>query len=167
MFRSNLLAISAFGLCFATTPVMVGAQTVQLGDETDAVFVPLVEGCIAMPTVETCQSVRAVVAECAGDLDRERCSVLFVDAEPLFDDPSELEAVQAMLSDAAEAITILEFPDVQNGDIDDATRANSERTLLLGDENLMSHSAPPLLDSDTPPPDQATDESDPPEPVAK
>lgn len=154
MFRSNLFVTSAFGLCLAMAPAMLGAPSAQTGDEEAAVFVPLVDACVSGPTVDTCEQVRAVVTECASDLDHDGCSVLFQEAEEVFEDPARLASSKAMLSKAAEAIAAMEFPDVQNGDIDEATRADAERTLLRGDDNLMSHSAPPLLDGRAAPPER-------------
>lgn len=166
MFRLNLFAMSALGLSLAMAPVMVGAPSAQPGDENNAVFVPLVDACVSTPTVETCQQVRAVVAECASDLDHGSCSVLFEDAEEVFEDPARLESSQTILSEAAEAIAAMEFPDVQHSGIDEAARADAERTLLRGDQNLNSHSAPPLLEGDASPPDAEVGETDPPQPVA-
>jgi hypothetical protein len=166
MFRLNLFAVSALGLSLAMAPVMMGAPSAQPVDENNAVFVPLVDACVSTPTVETCQQVRAVIAECASDLDPGSCSVLFEEAEEVFEDQARLESSQATLSDAAEAIAAMEFSDVQNSGIDEAARADAERTLLRGDENLNSHSAPPLLEGDAPPPDAVVGETDPPEPVA-
>jgi hypothetical protein len=144
---------------------MVGALSAQPVDENNAVFVPLVDACVSSPTVETCQQVRAVVTECASDLDHVRCSVLFEEAEEVFEDPARLESSQATLSEVTEAIAAMEFPDVQHSGIDEAARADAERALLRGDENLNSHSAPPLLDGDAPPPDAEAGETAPLQPV--
>ncbi|TVR10988.1 MAG: hypothetical protein EA385_02140 [Salinarimonadaceae bacterium] len=152
MFRTNLFAMSALGLCLAIAPVMVGAPSAQPRDEKDAVFVPLVDACVSAPTVETCQQVRAVVTKCASDLDHVLCSVLFEDSEDVFADPALLKSSQTTLSEAAEAIAAMEFSGTPHSDIDDATRADAERTLLRGDENLQSHSAPPLMESAEPSP---------------
>ena len=152
----NVFAMSAVGFCLAMAPVAVGAQSAQSEDENDAVFVALVNACVSAPTVETCQQVRAVIAECASDLDYELCSVLFEDAEGVFEDPTRLETSQIALSETAEVIASMEFPDVEHSDIGEFSRADAERTLLRGDENLMTHSAPPLLEGEAPPPDTET-----------
>ena len=152
----NVFAISAVGLCLAIAPVTVGAKSAQSEDENGAVFVPLVNACVSAPTVGTCQQVRAVVAECASDLDYELCSVLFEDAEEVFEDPTRLETSQMALSETVEVIATMEFPDVEHSDIGEFSRADAERTLLRGDENLMTHSAPQLLEGDAPTPDTET-----------
>ena len=144
----NAFAISAVGLCLAIAPVTVGAQSAQSGDENDAVFVPLVNACVMTPTLETCQQVRAVIAECANDLDYELCAVLFEDADEVFEDPARLESLHMTLSETADIIATMEFPDVEHSDIGEFSRADAERTLLRGDENLMTHSAPPLLEGE-------------------
>ncbi len=149
----QLLSMSAVGLCLAMAPVMVGAQSAQSGDENDAVFVSLVDDCVSTPTVETCQQVRAVVTECASDLDYELCAVLFEDADEVFEDSERLASSQMTLSETAEAIATMEFPDVQHSDIAEASRADGERSLLRGDDNLNSHSAPPLIEGDMSTPD--------------
>lgn len=167
MFRSNLFAMSALGVCLAMAPVMVSAPSAQSADDRDALFVPLVDACVSTPTVETCEQVRTVLAECANELDREGCSVLFEDADEVFENPAQLASSQAILSETAEAIAAMEFPDALNGEIDDDTRADAERTLLRGDENLMSHSAPPLLEGEGPPVDAKDVQGDAPRPVTR
>ncbi|MFN3971309.1 MAG: hypothetical protein ACK4L4_08055 [Gemmobacter sp.] len=167
MFTFNLLATSALGLCLAMSPLMVGAQSAQTGDETDAMFVPLVDACVLALTPETCQQVRAVVTECAGDLDHGRCAVLFEDAEKVFEAPAQLSSAQSILSEAAKAIAAMEFPDVEHSDLGESTRADAERTLLRGDENLMAHSAPPNLGGDAAPSDVKAAPAELPRPVTE
>lgn len=157
MSRSHPLATSALGprlaIVLMTALAATQAASARSGDGDAAAFAPLVDACVAGPTVETCGQVRAVIAECARELDHEGCSVLFENAKEVFEDPAARAASQAALAGTAEAIAAMTFPEAEDGDVDEATRADAERTLLRGDENLMSHSAPPLLDGDAPAPE--------------
>lgn len=162
MLKTKLVATTVLGLCLAMAPLAVGVSSAQPveerprdeqpGEGPAPVFVPLVEPCVSTPSVATCEQVRAVIAECADELDHEGCSVLFEKPGEVFENPLRLEASRAALSRAADAIAAMEFPDDGRHGVDEATRADAERTLLLGDENLMSHSPPPLLEGDAPAP---------------
>ncbi|WP_333835185.1 hypothetical protein, partial [Rubrimonas sp.] len=152
MSRANLHATSALGLCLGLLPLSGAAQSAS-GDAQDAdMFVSLVRACVAAPSVENCEPVRAVVAECANDLDYARCELLFEDGGAIFDDPARLERAQAALSLTAEAIASMDFAEFE-GELAEVARADAERAMIRGDGNLLTHSTPPLIVSDAPPPD--------------
>ncbi|SEM78228.1 hypothetical protein SAMN04488003_104175 [Loktanella fryxellensis] len=156
---------AALALIMSLLPLVATAQTAQqqmiadqaeesqnddstLADRPISMFVPLVDDCIAAPDATTCGDVRAVVTECAADLTEDACDVLFTESEDLFADPVELEQAETALTDTAAAIANMSFAATEGeigALIDDATRASSERTMLRGDENLNSHSSPPLI----------------------
>lgn len=162
MLKTKLVATTVLGLCLAAAPLAAGVSSAQPAEERPRdeqpgpgptpVFVPLVDACVSAPSVATCEQVRAVIAECAEELDHEGCSVLFEKPEEVFENPMRMETSRTALSEAADAIAAMAFPDAGRDGVDDATRADAERTLLLGDENLMSHSPPPLLEGDAPAP---------------
>ncbi len=129
-------------------PLAAAAQTAEDDAEAATLFVPLVGECVAMRTVETCADVRAVVTECAAELDDALCDVLFSRSVEVFDNPQLSEQARFLLARTSNAIAQMEFPDAHDGEIGEAieaTRANAERTMLRGDENLNSHSSPPLI----------------------
>lgn len=156
---NNYYATGALGLCMLVLPVMSQAQSSDAGAATStdssyddtAIFVPLVDECVQIPNAETCGKVRAVVTECAEELERALCDVLFVEPDAVFDTQEANEEVQLMLFETSEAIAEMEFEDVNDAEIDgivEGSRADAERTLLRGDENLMSHSGPPVVEEE-------------------
>jgi hypothetical protein len=152
----NTPRAAALALVAALTAAPLAAQT-QTDDQNpaeasgapsadvaeDQLFTPMVQACVAAPGVEECGPVRAVVTECAADLNEERCEVLFVRPEAVFADPAAAQEAQDMLAEAAEAIAGMAF--AQDDGVVEAARADAERTMLRGDENLSIHSAPPLI----------------------
>lgn len=143
-----LYAAGAVGLCFSVLPFAISAQTQAETAQESATFVPIVSECVDMPNATNCGPVRAVVTECAADFEDVQCDVLFEDSDKVFNDPQLKELAQAQLSQASEAIALMTFEEAHNGEIGDIVeenRADAERTMLRGDENLNSHSAPPLL----------------------
>lgn len=148
----KIYATAALGLCLGVFPITASAQMADatMDKEPAGLFVPIVGGCVDAPNPSDCGQVRAVVAECAADLDPVLCDVLFEDPDEVFADPLLLTQAQEGLTQASEAIAEMEFEEVHNeiSDIIETTRADSERTLLRGDENLNSHSGPPLATGD-------------------
>jgi hypothetical protein len=153
MSRSNFLTISAIGVFLAAVPGIALAQAAQTPAAQPpapdvTLFVPLVDACVSMPSPETCQQVRAVVTECAADFAEEGCAVLLSVPDMVFNDPAQMQLAQTALSVTATEIAGMTFADVDHSVVDEASRADAERTFLRGDENLMAHSAPPVLDGD-------------------
>ncbi|MFN3279702.1 MAG: hypothetical protein ACK41Y_15075 [Paracoccus hibiscisoli] len=142
----KLSATAALGLCLGVLPLSAQVQSADaaMENETNSMFVPMVALCTDSPDVESCGAVRTVVTECAAELTLEFCDVLFEDAEMVFSDPDLMEDAKLVLTSASEAIADMEFdePTSQIEGAIEATRANSERTMLRGDENLNSHSSP-------------------------
>ena len=141
----KLYAAGAIGFCMTAGPLF--AQTADLSSEDGALFVPIVAECVEVQDETTCGQVRGVVTECAADLDRALCDVLFVDPDDVFDTPLQ-DRAEELLSETSEAIAGMTFEDVHNGQINgivEEGRADAERTLLRGDENKMSHSGPPVV----------------------
>lgn len=114
-------------------------------------FVPIADACISAPNEADCGQVRALVTECAADLDYALCEVLFEAPDQVFEDRHVLELARARLSEASDRIAEMQFEEVDGeiGEAVEATRAMSERTLLRGAENLNSHSAPPMTPTET------------------
>lgn len=155
MSNRNLYVSTALGLCLGVAPLGAVAQpagtgSAGTGPAQTGLFAPAVQACIDGPTVTTCQDVRAVVAECAADLDYARCEVLIEDADEVFNDPAQFEAAHGALSQASEAIAGMTFDVAEGapGDLSDAVRADAERTMLRGEENPAVHSSPPLIVGD-------------------
>lgn len=148
MSRSRFLIPSAIAAILACAPGVALAQSAQAPQAEVTVFVPLVDACVSTPSPETCQQVRAVVTECATDFVAEGCSVLLSVPDMVFDDPAQSQTAQTALSDTARAIAAMTFAEVDHSVVDESSRADAERTLLRGDENLMAHSAPPVLDGE-------------------
>ena len=183
---SRLSASAALGLCLAFPSFAALAQTaapVPAGDVSDSAladsdgpigdgsvadgadeggephFVPIADACLSAPNETDCGQVRALVTECAADLDYEMCDVLFEAPDEVFDDPELLERAQEILTAASESIAQMQFPEAEGeiGEAVEATRALSERTLLRGAENLNSHSSPPLAADDKAVPNDPAD----------
>lgn len=167
----KLCVTAALGLALTVSPLAAAAQSTapasgvlddallgtdgpiadgSVADGADASralhFVPIANACISAPNEEDCGQVRALVTECAADLDYSLCEILFEAPDEVFEDPQILELAQASLSEASERIAEMQFEkaDGEIGEAIEATRAMSERTLLRGAENLNSHSGPPL-----------------------
>jgi hypothetical protein len=166
MSRTNLYATTALGLCLVATPVPGAAQTgAHTPAEVDpSIFAPLVQECIVQPGEAACEGVGTLIQDCAEDLDYAACEVLFVDADEVFGDPQTLAWVEERLQDVADEIeeltlatgTVIEADEVtpqaeEDEELDEAIRADAGRTLLRGDENLMSHSPPTLLEGEVEP----------------
>jgi len=151
MLFKNVYATGAIGLCLFAMPVVTHAQTAVANEENDAIFVPMVDECVAIPTADTCARVRAVITECADGLERALCDVLFTDPSAVFDTPQMYARAQVLLSDTRGAIADMVFADVNDPAIDGIIaegRADAERTMLRGDANPMSHSGPPSVAAD-------------------
>lgn len=137
------------GLCLAAAPFTLSAQTLEDSAQNPSLFVPMVAACVDTPTAETCGKVRAVVTECGATLEDTLCNVLFDDASTVFATPVLQAQAQAQLATASEAIADITFDDVEHNDIAaviEESRADAERSMLRGDENLMSHSGPPSVE---------------------
>ena len=143
MFRLNTYSATILGFCLATSVTPLAAQS---GTNIEVEFVPLVQPCIDAPGVETCAEVRAVIRECAEELEPASCDVLFTDPDAVFDEPAMRLAAQEALLEASDAMP--EFPVLETDGLSpetlDAARADAERTMLRGDENQMTHSQPEI-----------------------
>jgi outer membrane protein OmpA-like peptidoglycan-associated protein len=148
MSRKNFYATTALGLCMVVMPLSSNAQEVEVNPDDLAMFAPLVQECIADPSVEECSSVQAVVTECAADLNLAECAVLFEDADAVFDDPERLERASRILAHTSDEIAQLSIPDAEDDDLAEAAREDAERELLRGDENLTAHSPPEILEGE-------------------
>lgn len=149
MSLKKLYTSGALGLMISVLPIMTHAQSAHSDTPEGAIFVPIVADCVDAPSEDTCGPVRAVLTECAEELEYAMCDVLFVDSTEVFDAPAVKEQVEVILADTSEAIAAMEFDEAHNGDIGDlvdVSRADAERTMLRGDENLNSHSGPPVVD---------------------
>lgn len=151
MLFKNVYATAAMVFCLSAMPVVTHAQTAAAGGENDAIFVPMVDECVVIPTADTCARVRAVITECADGLERALCDVLFAEPSAVFDTPQMYARAQILLSDTRDAIADMVFDDVNDPAIDwiiAEGRADAERTMLRGDANPMSHSGPPSVVTD-------------------
>ena len=147
----TIYATGAIGLCLGFAPIAIHAQTADDNARDGRLFVPLVAECVDLPTADTCGKVRAVITECAQNFERDLCDVLFQEPDEVFDIAQMEEQAQTLLADTSDAIAEMEFEEVNNGAIEDIveiSRADAERTMLRGDENLMSHSGPPSVSDD-------------------
>lgn len=151
----NLYATAAVGFLLGMAPLALHAQSATTETDTETeepgLFVPMVAECVDAPNAETCGKVRAVVTECASELERALCDVLFVEPDDVFDIVAMEERAQDVLAETSDAIAEMEFEDVSEADIDgivEESRADAERTMLRGDENPMSHSGPPSVEED-------------------
>lgn len=158
---ANFYATTALGLCLVVSPLPAAAQSPDAEDLE--VFVPLVQECLARPSAQTCQDVGVLVQECADHLDYAACAVLFEAPDEVFADPAALDRAQELLRQASAALGgrpveaggqpaagAAEDDAAAAEDLVDDIRADAERTLLRGDENLMVHSPPPLLEGEAP-----------------
>lgn len=151
MLFKNVYATAAMVFCLSAMPVVTHAQTAAADGENDAIFVPMVDECVVIPTADTCARVRAVITECADGLERALCDVLFTEPSAVFDTPQMYARAQILLSDTRDAIADMVFDDVNDPAIDGIIaegRADAERTMLRGDANPMSHSGPPSVVTD-------------------
>lgn len=145
----NLYATGAIGFCMSVFPAVTYAQSAEASHGEGSIFVPMVDECVEMPNADTCGKVRAVVTECAAELERALCDVLFVEADAVFDTAELTDRAQVLLTETSDAIAEMEFEDVNEDAIDgivEESRADAERTMLRGDENPMSHSGPPSVE---------------------
>lgn len=144
----NQITASAIGAFLATTCAAFAETDRVHGSQIE--FVPLVQPCIDMPGAETCAEVRAVISECAEDLEFASCDVLFQEADEVFDKPDLKSLAEVILQDTRDAMP--EFPVEDDGDLSpealEAARATAERTYLRGDANQMTHSQPELLEGE-------------------
>ena len=156
MSRKNFYATTAIGLCMVMMPVASSAE--EVGPEDLGLFAPLVQECIANPTEEACESVQAVITECADDLEFAECAVLFEDAEAVFEDSGRRDRAQEILAATRDEIASLSMPAAEDeeddDDVADAARADAERELLRGDEEPTTHSPPEILEGE---PDEVTE----------
>jgi len=150
MSRRNFHATTALGLCLAMVPLSAAAQSTGTDPEAAEIFVPMVQDCVIGASEAECQQVRTVITECAADLEFDRCQLLFEDANAVFDNSEQLEQAEMMLVQTSETIAQMDFTeaDAELGDLAESARADAERTLLRGDDNLMTHSAPPLVEGE-------------------
>lgn len=147
-----LCSTSAIGLCLFTYVLPVAGQA----DTAASIeFVPLVQPCIDEPSVDTCAEVRAVISECADELEAASCSVLFNDADEVFETVDKTREAQEILQETRDAMP--QFPMLETDGLSrealEAARADAERTFLRGDENTMTHSQPELQEGEL---DEAT-----------
>ncbi|MBQ1203766.1 MAG: hypothetical protein IIX61_08225 [Loktanella sp.] len=151
MSLKKLYTSGALGLMISVLPVVTQAQSAHSDTPEGAIFVPIVAECVNAPSEDTCGQVRAVLTECAEEFEYATCDVLFVDSTEVFDTPALKDRVEIMLADTGALIAAMEFDEAHNGDIADlvdVSRADAERTMLRGDENLNSHSSPALIVDD-------------------
>lgn len=150
MRKANLYATTALGLCLIPASGSVSAQTVEVTPDELALFAPLVQPCIDAPESDACAPVRSLVAECAEDMTFAQCEVLFEDGVAVFDDPELVARVQEILQNVDDVMPDFSEQTAGEGgmDVNDDVRAEAERTLLLGDENLLTHSTPPVQEGE-------------------
>lgn len=149
MLCNTLTLTRAVVLAFGVLPASAFAQATETAAEDAALFAPMVDECVQNPTTTTCEKVRAVVTECAAELDDTLCDVLFTNPSEVFDTPALQAEAQDQLTTTSEAIANITFADLQEGavgDVVEESRADAERSMLRGDENLMSHSGPPSVE---------------------
>ncbi len=140
----NLINASTIGAFLASASAAFAETEAARMSEIE--FVPLVQPCIDIPSEETCAEVRAVISECARDLEFASCDVVFRDADAVFDNPALKADAQTLLQQTRDAMP--EFDTEESGDLSpealEAARATAERTYLRGDANQMTHSQPEL-----------------------
>ncbi|WP_157898105.1 hypothetical protein [Yoonia vestfoldensis] len=144
----NITATGAIGFCLSVMPAVSHAQSNHAAAQDEALFVPMVDECVAMPSAETCGRVRAVIIECAEELERALCDVLFTQPSAVFDRPQMQAEAQILLSATRDAIADIAFAEIEtpeNDGIIAESRADAEREMLRGDANPMSHSGPPAV----------------------
>ncbi|NYS24855.1 hypothetical protein HUK65_07590 [Rhodobacteraceae bacterium 2376] len=113
-------------------------------------FAEPMQACIAAPEGDACEQVRSLVEICAEDPMFEQCGEIFKDARAMFDSPDDLERAQEILASTAERMPEFEAPatdDLPEDALEEA-RDDAERQLLRTDENLMTHSTPPVATGD-------------------
>lgn len=150
MRKANLYASTALGLCLIPVSGVATAQSANVSAEELALFAPLVQRCIDAPATNACAPVRSIVAECAVEMTFAQCEVLFEDGIAVFDDPELVERVQDILQQVDTAMpSVLDQTGVGGAlVVNDDVRIEAERQLLLGDENQLTHSTPPLLEGE-------------------
>lgn len=141
---ASLTAIG-IGLCAASATAEVSSSAAD-----ESIFLEPVQECIDALSVEACAPVRAVITECAEELDPDRCDDLFVHPQKVFEDSVKVERAEQTLADTSSRLP--EFEDVHEGTLPDdaleASRFDAERTFLRGHRNQMTHSTPPTLSGD-------------------
>jgi hypothetical protein len=148
MSHKKLYTTGMVALLINALPMMAQAQSAYSDSPQGAIFVPIVAECVDAPSEDTCAPVRAVLTECAEELEYAMCDVLFVDSTDVFETPALKDQVETILADTSDAIANMEFDETHNGaigDLVDISRADAERTMLRGDENLNSHSSPSIV----------------------
>lgn len=118
MSRRNFHATTALGLCLALVPLASFAQTSETGLVAGDIFVPPVQSCLEETTVPECLEVRAVITDCAEDIEQARCEDVFIEADVVFSDPAQLEQAQRLLTQGSAAIAQLDFDSAADVDLD-------------------------------------------------
>ena len=151
MSRRNFHATTALGLCLALVPLPSFAQSTDTGLDEAELFVPPVQACIDEPTVMQCQDLRAVIIDCAEDLEQARCARLFVEVNAVFENPEQFEQAQRVLSEASEAMAQLDFGEAVSDDTPDAAEQVEERLdleLERGAEEVLDTADPSKGDAE-------------------
>ncbi len=147
----NFYATTALSICLFSVPVIASEHASDATEDEVALFAPLVQPCIAEPEGDACAPVRALVAACAADMTPQKCEVMFDDGGAVFEDSELVARMQVVLQNVEEAMP--EFaspkPDDLPEDVLESERIDAETELLLGDENQMTHSTPPVLDGES------------------
>lgn len=120
-------------------------------DDEVAMFAPLVQPCIAEPEGDACAPVRALVSSCAAEMKPEKCEVIFDEGNAVFEDAALVSRMQEVLQYVDEMMPEFDSPkpDGLSEEVLESERLDAETLLLLGDENQMTHSSPPVQDGDT------------------
>ncbi|WP_333827051.1 OmpA family protein [Pararhodobacter sp.] len=103
MSRTNFYATTALGLCLAMAPLKVAAQSFTSG-AGEAMFVPSVQACVDAPSAASCDQISDLVIDCAADLERTRCEMIFEDPDTVFDDSAQLDQARSALVQASAVI---------------------------------------------------------------
>lgn len=144
------------------TPMMtaIGAALLWAGgamaDSPDSAemdwFAEPMQACIAAPEGDACEQLRSLVEICADDPVFELCGEVFQDARMIFGAEDHLERARQILASTAARMPEFEAPamdDLPQDALEEA-RDDAERQLLRTDDNLMTHSTPPVATGDTP-----------------
>jgi|GEM_PF-3408009 len=123
MTRSDFYASTALGLCLAVAPVIGAAQSSMGVPDDPVMFAAPVETCVLAPASAGCQDVRALIVDCAADLEPVRCEMLFDDPGVVFADPMQMQRAQALLVQTRDAFL---QPDLADTEADEAPADVSE-----------------------------------------
>lgn len=150
MRRVNFYVTTALSISLLSVPAIASEQGAEATAEDVALFAPLVQPCIAEPESDACAQVRALVAACAAEMEEDKCTVMFEDGDVVFEDPSLVARMQLVLQHVDEVMPEFDSPkpDGLDEDVLEGERIEAETILLLGDENQMTHSSPPIMDDE-------------------